>query len=60
MSKFPQKVTISNNGVFIDDQEISGVTRAEIININPGTELMEVVLHIGVKEVDAQYRQITG
>ena len=59
MSGFPKKFTIGKDGtVLLDDYAIAGVTLAEIKNVNPGhSGLMEVVLHIRVREIDVQYRQ---
>lgn len=63
MPFFYNKITINNvddktRGVFLDDLPITGVTKAEILSINPGPEgLMEVVLHIHAAEVDIQFRQ---
>ena len=57
MNLFPKKISITNEGVFLDDQKITGVTGAEIKNINPGhSGKMEVALHFQVREVDVQYR----
>lgn len=52
------KITIKNDGVYVDDVPIPGVTSAEVKNINPGTTgNMEVVLHFPAREVDVQYKQ---
>lgn len=53
--RFPQKLTISKEGVFLDETPIPGVVSAEIKNINPGPELMEIALHCVVHEIDVQY-----
>lgn len=52
----PKKITINNDGVFVDGLAIPGVVTAEVKNINPGTSgAMEVVLTIRTAEVDIQY-----
>ena len=61
MRLFPRKIYITNNGVFIDDAKITGVTGVEIKNINLGnTGKMEVALQFLVSEVDVQYQQHIG
>ena len=61
MALFPKKITITKNGVFIDNERITGVTGAQIKNINPGPNgMIEVDLQFRVREVDIQYKQHVG
>ena len=61
MQLFPRKISITNNGVFIDDTKITGVTGVEIKNINLGHKgMLEVSLQFQVSEVDVQYQQRIG
>lgn len=58
---FPKKISITNEGVFIDNVKVTGVTGVEIKNINLGnTGKMEVALLFQVSEVDVQYQQRIG
>ena len=58
---FPRKISITNDGVFIGDIKVTGVTGVEIKNINLGnTGKMEVAIHFQVSEVDVQYQQRIG
>lgn len=61
MALFPEKITITSEGVFIDQLKLPGVTVAEVKNINLGHNgMMEVALQFQVREVDIQYRQRIG
>ena len=58
MALFPRKVTLRQDGLYLDDQKITGCVGAEIKNINPDPDgLMEVALLFRVPEVDIQYCQ---
>ena len=61
MSLFPRKISVTNDGVFIGDTKIIGVTGVEIKNINLGnTGKIEVALQFQVSEVDVKYQQCMG
>lgn len=61
MVLFPKKISITNEGVFIDQMKIPGVTGVQIKNINLGHKgMMEVALQFQVREVDIQYQQRIG
>lgn len=56
--KFPRKVTISRDGVFVNETEIPGVVSADVMHINPGRfGTMQVTLVVNATEVDVQYNQ---
>lgn len=56
-----QKITIKNDGVYVDDVKVPSVIGAEIKNINPGVEgAMEVALIFPVYEIDVQYKLWCG
>lgn len=48
------KLTVDENGVYLNKQEIPFCTRVDIKNICPG-EGMEAVLHVFVTEADVQW-----
>lgn len=52
------KISINNNGVFLDGQKVTEVTRVDVINLNPITD-MEVVLHIAASEIEVDYQKLS-
>lgn len=48
------KLTINQNGVFLDDQEIPNCSQVDLKNISP-IDYMEAVLHVEVDEADVAW-----
>lgn len=50
------KLTVSKEGVLLDDQAIRHCTQVDIKNISFNSEGMEVALHVFVQEADIQWK----
>lgn len=48
------KLTINENGVYLDDHKVEKCTRVDIKNIDP-VDGMEVVLHVSINEADVKW-----
>lgn len=51
------EVCINSKGVFVDGTEIKNVTRVDVINLNPVTD-MEVVLHITANKIEVNHKNM--
>lgn len=48
------KLSINQNGVFLDDREIPNCSQVDLKNISP-IDCMEAVLHVEVDEADVEW-----